>query len=118
MREILFRGKGIENGKWVYGFYSKSPEGAAYITEIVAGVPNAEAVDPDTVGQFTGYLDRSGKKVFEGDIVPITGTKCFVVKFVDGRFCFMVDGIPLSIDGIANRFAINGNIWEHNTEEV
>lgn len=79
MRKILFRGKRIDNGEWVYGYY-----GVFGDTHQIF-VPNAEArfcgkqiygawhiVDPETVGEFTGFMDKNGTKVFEGDIVQFT----------------------------------------------
>ena len=71
-REILFRGKRINNGEWVEGDLLTG--GIDYLTAI--RVPESPqwkpvvAVDPTTVGQFTG-LTANGKKIFEGDIVHL-----------------------------------------------
>lgn len=80
MREILFRGKRLDNGEWVEGSYLKCrdylAEEALHIIAIDATkYPHNEIcgcveVNPDTVGQFTG-LTANGKKIFEGDILAI-----------------------------------------------
>lgn len=78
MREILFRGKRVDNGEWTYGYYCPKPyshfpcEATIFPSETIDRDWHGERVDPDTVGRFTGLTDRNGVKIFEGDIIKHT----------------------------------------------
>lgn len=73
----IFRGKQLDNGEWVYGFYAhivvdslKGYEKHYIIPDYASALYGLE-VDPVTVGQCTGLPDKTGVMVFEGDIVNI-----------------------------------------------
>ncbi len=64
MRDIQFRGKRKDNGCWVYGNLIMI-RGRAHIN----AVNRTGIVEPDTVGEYTGHDDITGKRIFEGDII-------------------------------------------------
>lgn len=91
MREILFRGKSVTDGRWVFGDLSNYGDCKTITTVKDFSIIDSCEVIPETVGQYTGLKDLHGTRIFEADIVKVYDVYCNetvvgVVEFCDGSF--------------------------------
>ena len=79
MREIKFRAKIKDGNEWMYGGGIQIIGPDTLMLSEDGGHGIVHLVQRDTVGQFTGLLDRNGKEIYEGDII-----KYHYFYFADG----------------------------------
>lgn len=128
MREILFRGKRIDNGEWEYGNLNygtieiKSIKDSYYISDFDVNPWDKKfyPVIPESVGQYTGMTDKNGNEIFEGDIVKFPhGTKSIngKIEYIEEDciyyLTYKTGRVPFGVFFNGFELEIIGNIYDN-----
>ena len=133
MRQIKFRAK--SGTQWRYGDLYHNDRGELVIYEPKTSGQTLEgktvdgwrlAVDPKTVGQFTGLRDENGREIYDGDIIDVDGEFIAEVVYCDGAYELYTKQGPLGklsdiayeyslaiFDGVIETFSVIGNIHDN-----
>lgn len=119
-REILFRGKD-ENLEWVYGeLHVNCDRPHIHIGRAPFPYAGKRAfVVEESIGQFTGFTDKNGQRIFENDILQYNGVKYLVLydNKVSGAFILVrKDDTYRHFFGeiaMPNQFEIVGNAFDN-----
>lgn len=124
-REILFRGKRVDNGEWIEGWFLPGNERQSLhpcIFVYLAETQNFECfdIDIDTLGEYTGVKDKNDKndkKIFEHDIVRIAVGGIYanhVVSYDKENARFVVGDIDFTMVRIFSpKIEVIGNIHDN-----
>lgn len=121
MREIKFRGYNKDNKKWYYGNLLEDDlpqEGSIY--QIVNKTTDSRFdVEEASIGQYTGFKDKNGVEIYEGDTVRDERGNTWIVFFGTDFGMWMIhtgekQGVLFAND---KDYEVIGNIYEEKLKE-
>ena len=126
MRDVEFRGicKNSDDKKeWVFGTLAIGKSGRRYIARQDNEKEGFDFIEviPETIGQYTSYKDKTGKKIFEADVMKRDNCKTGIVHWgfwelmLTGFYCWSVGPMAIGVvkdELIAREYEVIGNIHD------
>ena len=123
LEDIRFKAKRLDNNKWVEGDLYHNVRGYDCIGQLEGKDVMVYPIDPSTVCQYTGLKDKSGKEIWEGDVLDEVSKFGYcggIVTFRYGAFCllarngkdFCIALANLKSGDSMNRFKVVGNKFD------
>jgi uncharacterized phage protein (TIGR01671 family) len=140
MNTNLYRGKVKATGSWIEGYHVYCKDGNHhYISLTSEAVPQGHVIDcdthqkleaftiglflevlPESVGQCRGKKDKHNKKIYDGDIVKVSGYSNYyaLVEYDESCCCYFVVNyevqIPVPLGDMKSQFLeVVGNIIDN-----
>lgn len=135
MRELLYRGKRIDNGEWVYGYVARFRNVRNQVYTAIIQICDDETKEcniqdlvpvlDETICEYTGLTDKRDELIYEGDIVKIDGkylryvaysgehTAFCAMHYIDKQQSELTGTLGDGYDNYKRSYEVVGNIYDN-----
>lgn len=96
MREIKFRFRYTDGGNWIFRTYTMPEVLNGEPFEVLSDAPLLRQYKMDGWDQFTGLRDKSGREIYDGDVVAVSRCDSFssfnraIIVYADNYGAFLL----------------------------